>query len=204
MSGGNLPNALVYRLLAWDVPVCHVGRQRLAVHRTVAAARLVERFELGGEDHLPSALGVIQRLLPEAIANQPARFGRAVPYGYREHAPQTRNGRLDTPLRKGGQRHLGIAGPDERVSIPRQLGAKLFEVVDFAVEGDHEPAIGRAHRLVTSAGNIDDGQSPESEQRRVPAVAPEPLIIWPSMAQHAGHAPHAVFVAALDRTEEAG
>ena len=61
------------------------------------------------------------------------------------------------------QQDLGVGVGLEGIALGFELLAQLAVVVDFAVEGDAQAAIGSGHRLGTGGGEIDDGEAAVGE-----------------------------------------
>jgi hypothetical protein len=57
------------------------------------------------------------------------------------------------------QQHLGVGAGAEDVALRLQLAAQLAVVVDLAVEGDDELAVGTHHGLCAALAEVDDGQA---------------------------------------------
>ncbi len=70
----------------------------------------------------------------------------------------------------------------------RQLGAKLGVIVDFAVERQHEAAVGRQHRLVSRGRQVDDRQPAVAKADSRLGVDPQTRVIGAAMRDRARHA----------------
>src|SRR5262249_59287232 len=81
----------------------------------------------------------------------------------REHAHKTPQGR-STPLRPGGQQHLGVRLRPETMAEFLQFQAKFLVVVDLTVVYHVVAAIGRAHRLPSRIAGIYDGEAAMQQQ----------------------------------------
>ena len=75
--------------------------------------------------------------------------------------------------------------------VPRQLSAELGghfgAVVELAVVGDDEAAVGRMHRLVTGWREVNDREPPVSEGDAGADVEPVPVAVWPAMRNCGRH-----------------
>src|SRR5687767_4821202 len=67
------------------------------------------------------------------------------------------------------QEYLGVAVARERFARRFKLRAELLKIIDLPVEDDLISAGGVRHRLMTGAGEIEDGEAPVPETD--PAVA---------------------------------
>ena len=101
-----------------------------------------------------------------------------------EHAAQ----RLDHRRAAVGvelQQHLGVGVGAEAVALGLELRLQLAVIVDLAVEGDGERAVGAVHRLRAALGQIDDREPPVGEAD--PPVGREPVAAAVGPARrHAG------------------
>ena len=88
------------------------------------------------------------------------------------------------PLLVGVQDDFGVGPGREPVALVGQLVAQFDVVEDFAVEGDPEPGLGVAHRLV-AAGQIDDAQ-PRMAQRDG-TVDVDALFVRPAVRDRGQH-----------------
>ena len=57
------------------------------------------------------------------------------------------------------QQDFGVGSGAEDVALGFELFAQFAVVVDFAVEGDDELAVGAVHGLRAALGEVDDGQA---------------------------------------------
>ncbi len=113
-------------------------------------------LDLAGEEQdAARRLGVIERLDAEGIANQPQRPLAPIPDGEGEHAVQA----LDEALafiEPPEEQDLAVAGGTEDGAPSFERFAQLAEVVDLAVVAQHEPAVGRFHRLGGPVAEVED------------------------------------------------
>src|SRR4029078_4207953 len=93
----------------------------------------------------------------------------AVPQSEGEHAGASPERFDQTPGDDPLKEHLGV-----RMATPAalrhgaallELGAEVGVIVDLAVEGQHEAAVGRTHRLVTGPGQVccDNADAPHRD-----------------------------------------
>ena len=54
--------------------------------------------------------------------------------------------------------HLGVAAAAEDIPFPLEPTTELTVVIDFAVEGDDDPAVRGTHRLTAGLRKIEDRQ----------------------------------------------
>ena len=154
-----------------------------------------QRLGLRGEAQGPAIVGIVERLDAERIAGQQEPALPRIPQAEGEHAAQ----RLDhgrAALLVELQHHLGVGVGTEATALGFELGLELAVIVDLAVEGDGERAVGAVHRLRAALGKIDDGEPPVGEAD--PAVGRQPVAAAVGAARrHAGvHAPE---LGAIDR-----
>ena len=146
-----------------------------------------EGLGLGGERQAIAIEPVVQRLLAESIPGDEQPLSRRVPQGEREHPVEAFHARR-TPLPVGGEDDLGVALAAEGVAPGRQLGLQLAVVVDLAVVGDGERAVGGAHRLRAAGAEVDDRQSAMAEAHR--AVAVHAVAVRAAMGDEVAHRLH--------------
>ena len=75
-------------------------------------------------------------------------------------------------------------GPEDMTEV-LELGPKISEIVNLAVECEPDRAVFIGHRLPARFGKIDDGEAPVSETRGTVKVGAG--AVRPSMGQHVGH-----------------
>ena len=85
---------------------------------------------------------------------------------------------------------VGVAAPSAlgKCATGLELGAQIRMIVDFAVEGQHEPPIGRKHRLVPRRRQVDDGQPAMAEADARLRVHPQADIVGTTVRHGIGHA----------------
>ena len=121
----------------------------------------------------------VERLDAEMVARQHDRSRRGVGNGESEHSVEAVECRL-TPLFVRRKHDLGVGGRTEDAPFPSQLVTQFAIVVDLAVVDEHEPAVGRHHRL-PAAMPVDDREAlvrkpePVSGVRRPPVRSAMPL-----------------------------
>ena len=81
--------------------------ERIFIHRPALPRVLEQRLDLGSERQPARVNGVIQRLDPDAIADQPELAAAGVPDSDREHSAKPLQER-DAPLLKGVDEDLGV------------------------------------------------------------------------------------------------
>src|SRR4029077_16423207 len=80
--------------------------------------------------------------------------------------------------------------PAKRVAPGLKLSANLAEIVEFAIENQHEAPIGRNHWLVARRTEVQDGQPPGSQANPGRRVHPASRIIRAPVNDRVGHARH--------------
>ncbi len=104
---------------------------------------------------------VVERLLAEAVARDEKCLAIAVPESEHVHAREALDALL-TPLLPCVHDDLGVRVRAEAVAKGLQLVRQALEVVDLAVERDHDRMVFVAERL-RPAGQVDDRQAPVGE-----------------------------------------
>ena len=116
-----------------------------------------QRPQLGSEKQRPVLLGVVERLLPETVPHQMQHPVLAIPQGQGKHAVDAIEGGAQPPGADRLHHHLGVAVTAKEAAVVGESGPQLDRVVALAVVGDHPPAVGRHHGLVTGRREVDDG-----------------------------------------------
>ena len=116
-----------------------------------------QRFQLGAEPKRVAVPSVIQRLDPQAVAQQIKLLVGFRPQGYGEH-PDEATYCAGSPLGERFDDHLGITRPDKNVAQCFQLFANFAKVVDLAVENHHPAAVPRSHGLMAERRQVKDRQ----------------------------------------------
>src|SRR5690606_16566945 len=114
----------------------------------------------------PRRLPQVERLDTEPVACNECPARRSLDDDEREHAVEALDAAL-APLRIGLEDHLRIARRTESMAEVLELSPKRLEVVDAAVENDHEAELVVDHRLGRALGQVEDLQAPVA-QRHVP------------------------------------
>lgn len=105
-----------------------------------------EALDLGTKEHARSAVArighgiVVERLDAKDIAGAKKLVLLLVPDDEGVHTAQAIEYRL-APLLVAVQEALGVGAAVELVALGLELGAKLLEVVDLAVEDDNDAAV---------------------------------------------------------------
>ena len=120
---------------------------------------LQQRLDFGGKRKATVVAAVIERLDAQSIADQPQLPRACVPQGDGEHAPEVLDA-VDAPALESSEDHLGVRmiGLPWIATVAVQMGTNVGVIVDLAVEDDPESAVGTGHRLIRSAGKVDDRQ----------------------------------------------
>ena len=142
-------------------------------------------LELRGEDDRPvRQLADIERLHAQPVAGEEQGVLIGIVEREGEHAVEPGEA-VRPPLPPGGEDDFGVALGLEMVALDLQLGANLAEIVDLAIIGDDQPAIGGQHRLRRGLGKIDDREAAmaEADARRGPHAA----AVRSTMDERVGH-----------------
>ena len=110
-------------------------------------------------------MGDVERLDAKTITRKEQPPFLAVPDRKGPHSiesPMT----LDAPFTKRAEHNFRVGMGSKMMAARLQIGANFFEVVDLAVEDDHQIAAGIAERLVSRGRKIDDRQT-RARQRDV-------------------------------------
>ena len=129
----------------------------LFVGRTLLREGCEDRLRLGGEADPLAAHGVAERLDPEAVAGEDEAPATAVPEPERPHAVEMLEA-IRAPLGVRVEDDLRVGLGAELRPLSLELAPQLDIVVDLAVEGEPQIAVGQAHRLVSGRGRVDDGE----------------------------------------------
>ena len=157
MPGGQLADAPEHGVGLEYLAKRQVLRQRIGGHLGLRAEAVADQcLDLRGEGQGVAGLQVVQRLDPEAVADQgQAAVGR-VPEREGEHAVD-----LADPAGRGAlgelQQHLGIAVGTKDVAVGGQAVTDSGEIEELAVVGNGAPGLPVGHRLRT-AFEVDDRQ----------------------------------------------
>ena len=126
-----------------DVAVERPFEQAVTVHlRPLKQSH--QRLDLGREQQMRPAAGVVKRFDAIAIAYQDDFAALSVEDREGEHANEAIHA-FFAPFHVGVQDHLGVGARAEAVPEPEQLLAHRLEVVNLAVVGDPPAAAGVAH-----------------------------------------------------------
>src|SRR5438034_1238202 len=126
---------------------------------------------------------VVERLLAQAVTGEEERAARAVPDREGEHAAEMGDARLAV-LGVRAQNHLGVALCPEPVAPGLQLGAEAAEVVDLAVEDDHQGSRRIGHRLPSGA-EVDDREARHPQGGL--AIVPGASVVGPRIREQGHH-----------------
>ncbi len=127
-------------------------------------------------------LADVQRFDAQPVAAEQHAAAVALGYGEREHPVQPIDELLTPPVVVRLEQHLGVAVREEPVTVPGELVAQGFVVVDAAVPGDRQPEVGVHHRLRTGLRQVDDLQPTMTECH--PALRPHARSVRPAGGLH--------------------
>src|SRR6185312_11760662 len=143
-----------------------------------------QRAKLRREDQLPAIeMGVVKRLLADAVAGEKELPTVAVPDGKGKH-PGKPVQAAGAPFLPGMDDRLGVGAGAENMPGGLQGAAQRLEIVNLAVEDEDDRAVLVLHRLRAS-GEVDDAEATVAEAdarlqvKSVPVRAP--------MRQGSGH-----------------
>src|SRR5947208_2167135 len=106
----------------------------------------------------------VQRLDPEAVADEGQLVVSGVPHPDREHSNEASDGSFDSPRLEGRENDFAIRVPAKPVAARLEFSTESLMVVDLTVKNHDETPAGGPHRLMPVLGQIDDRQPPESER----------------------------------------
>ncbi len=121
-----------------------------------------DRANLGCEGEPSVLLGVVERLDSERVACEEELAFHRVPDAESEHAAESIDNFVAPPP-VTEENHLGIAVRQESLAERLELAAELEVVVDLAVEGDRQVAVGGRLGLVAAGREIDDREAAVGE-----------------------------------------
>src|SRR6266487_4757042 len=115
-----------------------------------------QRLELRAEQQRASHGTVIERLFPQAIANQRQRLVLPIEQRKRKLPGEALHGPQQAMALDGRQHHFGIRRSPESHSLELEWPANVLKVVDLTIEDHDVTAARRYHGLMTLDGEIDD------------------------------------------------
>ena len=170
-----------------QVDEAQIGRQRVPIDLGTEGGMRHQRLQLRAEEPRAGETAVVNRLLAEAVACQRQGAAFRVPQREGQHAVAAPKGGLDAPLADTGEQDLRVRVAAEVVAHRLQLTAQLLEIIDLAVERQHEAAVIAEHRLMTRRRQVQDRQSPVAKHDSGAGVAPDAGIVRPAMGDRIGH-----------------
>ena len=168
MRRRQLVDTLEEGLLGCRILQRHVWTQGLFVDRLVEVRVVQEALDLGAKEHTRRAVArighgiVVERLDAKDIAGAKELVLLLVPDDEGVHTAQAIEYGL-APLFVAVQEALGVGAAVELIALGLELGAKLLEVVDLAVEDDDDAAVLVGHGLSASLGQVEDRQAAEAQ-----------------------------------------
>ncbi len=127
--------------------------RRLGVARNPAARE--QCLDLRGEAERPAVVCGVERLDAVGVAGEKELAPLLVPDRESEHAAQPVHHR-SAVARVEVQQRFGIGGRAEAHALGLEFGAQRPVIVDLAVEGDDDVAVGAGHRLGGAVGQVED------------------------------------------------
>src|SRR5262249_37124046 len=179
-----LADAAEHRGRSGDELVAQVVVQGLDVHLAGDVGVLEDRLDLGAEQEAVGALGVVERLDPDAVAGQEELAGPAVPQGEGEEAAEA----LDAPWAPrlvGVHHHLAVAPAAEPMAEDLQLPAEGLVVEDLAVVDELDRAVLVGDRLGAGRREVDDLQPAPDEPDR--ALLEDAALVGPPVLEDLAH-----------------
>ena len=168
MRRRQLVDTLEEGLLGCRILQRHVRTQGLFVDRLVEVRVVQEALDLGTKEHTRRTVArighgiVVERLDAKDIAGAKELVLLLVPDDEGVHTTQAIEYGL-APLFVAVQEALGVGAAMELIALGLELGAKLLEVVDLAVEDDDDAAVLVGHGLSASLGQVEDRQAAEAQ-----------------------------------------
>jgi len=166
MAGGKLAEALAEPALAGEIFEGEEARHGAGIDQQVAAGGMGQHGpRLRAEDEAAPGVGIIERLLAEAVAGEMQALRLRLVEGEGEHAVDLLEGGRHAFALEQAEQHLGIGAVDEIDAGGGQLGSERGKAVDLTVV---EQGIAR-HRIdpgLVAAGKIDDRQAQMAEGER--------------------------------------
>ena len=130
-SRRELEHVSIDRMRTRDVVVSHIGGERPSIELRRPAGVRAKRLQLRAEDEQSVEQSPVERLDAEAIAHEPQPALPDVPEGHGEHADETPDRDLYTPLPTGLDDDLRIRVTRKAPSGGLQLGSQLMRVVNL-------------------------------------------------------------------------
>ena len=168
MRRRQLVDTLEEGLLGCRILQRHVRTQGLFVDRLVEVRVVQEALDFGAKEHARRAVArighgiVVERLDAKDVAGAKKLVLLLVPDDEGVHAAQAIEYGL-APLLVAVQEALGVGSTVELIALGLELGAKLLEVVDLAVEDDNDAAVLIGHGLSAGLGQVEDRQAAEAQ-----------------------------------------
>ena len=163
MRRGELEHALKEGLLRGGELQRQVGAQRVVVDGLFELGMVQEALDLGAkQQRAVGGLVVIERLDAKDVAGTKELVLVLVVNHKRVHAAQAVDQVL-APLLVAVHQDLGVGVAVEGVAGCLQLGAKLLEVIDLAVENDRDLAVVARHGLSASFGKVKNRKTTEAK-----------------------------------------
>ena len=140
--------------------------------------------DFGGEGEGAVVEGIVEGFDAHGVAGDEEALAWGVPDGDGEHAVEFIEDGI-APLEVTEDDDFGIGVAEERVTEVEEFLADFEIVIDFAIEDHPDIARGIGHGLVTSGGEIEDGESAEGEAEG--AIEVEAIVIGAAVGESAGH-----------------
>src|SRR5262249_21715205 len=147
-----------------------------------------ERLHFGAKEQALPVPRPVERLDPDAVADEEQRFLPLVPQREREHAAEAAE-RAFGPLLPGVDHDLGVPPRLEAVPASGQLRAQCLEVVELTVEHGADAAavaLVLATEGLVAARDVDDAQAPGA--KRYVGGREEAVLVGTTVSEGRGHA----------------
>src|SRR5262249_38566665 len=147
-----------------------------------------ERPHLGAEEQGLPVPRPVERLDPDAVADEEQRFLPLVPQRKSEHPPEATERALG-PLLPGVDHDLGVPRRLEAVPASGQLRTQCLEVVELAIEHGADAAAGAlvlATEGLVAARDVDNAQAPGA--KRYVGGREEAFLVGTTVSEGRGHA----------------
>ncbi len=168
-AGAELPHARDGGELGRHEAQRQVGVDRLRVGAALDVAVGEQRLQLRRERQPALADVKVERLLAQSIAPQHQPPPGRVPDREREHAAHLADERHPVQAVQL-QQHLRVGTRPQDHARVAQLRGQLAEVVDLAVEHQHDLPVAAQHRLVRARRQVDDRQARVAQRGEAAAV----------------------------------
>ena len=146
-----------------------------------------EGLQFGAEEEPAVEPAVVEGLDADGVADEGECALLSIPDGEGEHADQLGHGASMPQCWIAARRTSVSEWPRNGWPSLLQIAPEVGVVVDFAVEYEHEPLVGRDHGLVAQLGEIEDREPAVSQGDAGLGIDPRAPIIGSAMGERVGH-----------------